>query len=342
MSVGIGAQPIVIGHRGAAGYRPEHTLESYALAARMGADLIEPDLVSTADGVLVARHENEISGTTDVAGHPELAGRRRSRTVDGRQVTGWFTEDLTAAELRTLRAVERVPHLRGDNTAYDGQFTVPTLAEILELRAQLTDELGREVGVYLETKHSTHFDSIGLGLEEPLLADLETAGLNRPGAPVFVQSFELTNLQLLDTELGALVPLVLLVTQGAPYDLAAAGDRRTYADLLTPESLSRLRSHLEGIGPDKSLVLPRQPDGSLAGPTGLVDDAHAAGLVVHPWTFRAENHFLPTDLRSGDDPSAHGDVVAEIVAHLRAGIDGFFTDHADLGVDAVQEYLRTD
>lgn len=308
----------------------------------MGADFIEPDLVSTADGVLVARHENEISGTTDVAGYPELAGRRRSRTVEGREVTGWFTEDLTAEEVRTLRAVERVPDLRHGNTAYDGRFTVPTLAEILDLRAGLTDELGREVGVYLETKHPTHFSALGLGLEQPLVADLEAAGLNRPEAPVFVQSFEPTNLRRLRADLGARVPTVLLATEGGvPYDLVAAGDPRSYADLLTPEGLHGVAAEVDAIGPDKSLVLPRRPDGTLAGPTRLVQDAHTAGLLVHPWTFRAENHFLPTDLRSGEDPTAQGDLVAEIVAHLRAGVDGFFTDHPDLGVQAVQAYLRT-
>ncbi|MDO5739509.1 MAG: glycerophosphodiester phosphodiesterase [Ornithinimicrobium sp.] len=328
-------QPIVIGHRGASGYRPEHTLASYELAARMGADCIEPDLVSTSDGILVARHENEISSTTDVIERPEFVRRRRSKTIDGREVTGWFTEDFTLEEVRSLRAIERLPGLRQQNRVFDGRYQVPTLEEIFALRARLSEELGREVGVYPETKHATHFESLGLGLEKPLVAALETAGLNRADAAVYLQSFELGSLLRLRHDLGVQVPLILLATtSGAPPDLVAAGDDRTYADLLTATSLHKLAADIDGIGPDKRLVIPWRPDGTLGDPTSLVADAHAAGLVVHPWTFRAENVFLPADYRLGGDAANWGRLTEEIESYLMAGVDGFFTDHADLGVAA--------
>ncbi len=335
-------EPLVIGHRGASGYRPEHTLASYELAARMGADCIEPDVVSTADGVLVARHENEFSGTTDVADHPEFADRETTKTIDGREITGWFTEDFTLAELKTLRAVERLPDLRQENTTFDGLFQVPTLAEVLDLRARLAKELKRDLCVYVETKHPTYFDSIGLSLEEPLAAALKKAHLDRKSAPVFVQSFELTNLQQLDDELRVKVPLVFLISTGAPFDLVSSGDPRTYADLVTAESLRELRADIEGIGPSKNLVIPLTADGTLGEATSLVQDAHAAGLVVHPYTIRAENTFLPTDLRSSDDPAAFGDLRAEIKAYLEAGIDGFFTDQPDIGVAARDAFVSGD
>lgn len=313
-------RPLVIGHRGASGYRPEHTLAAYALAARMGADCIEPDVVSTRDGVLVARHENEISSTTDVAAHPELADRRTTRVVDGRQVSGWFTEDLTLAEIRSLRAVERLPALRQASATLDGRFCVPTLSEILQLRAELSVELGREIAVYIETKHPSHFVAHGLALEEPLVADLTDAGLTGAGAPVFVQSFELAGLRRLRHRLGLTAPLVLLLEHtGEP---GLPGD----------DLLADLAQDVDALGPDKRLVIPWLEDGTLGPPTDLVPRAHAAGLLVHPWTFRAENHFLPRELRSGGGPGDHGDLVAEVSAYLRAGVDGFFTDHPDLGV----------
>ena len=331
--------PIVVGHRGASGYRPEHTLASYELAARMGADCIEPDVVSTSDGVLVARHENEISGTTDVAAHPEFADRQTTKQIDGLAVTGWFTEDFTLAELQTLRAKERLPLVRQESSTLDGRYEVPTLTEVIELRAQLSRELRRPLCVYIETKHPTYFDSIGLSLEEPLVDELNQAGLNRRGAPAYVQSFELTNLQELDNELGVKVPLVFLATTGAPYDLVSAGDPRTYADLLKRDSLRQLSRDLDGIGPAKTLVIPWEADGTLGEPTSLVDDAHDAGLVVHPYTFRAENQFLPADYRSNGVAADFGRVIDEMKAYLSAGVDGYFTDQADLGVLARDEWL---
>ncbi|GAA1167738.1 glycerophosphodiester phosphodiesterase [Ornithinimicrobium humiphilum] len=338
---------MVIGHRGACGYLPEHTLASYELAARQGADFLEPDLVATRDGVLVARHENEISTTTDVADHPELADRRTTRTVDGVEVTGWFTEDLTLAELRTLRAVERLPQLRAANVSHDGVHPVPTFAEILDLRARLGRELGREIGVYPETKHPTHFRERGLALEEPLLDALRGAGLDSEEAPVFVQSFELSNLVHLRRVLGSRARQVLLVTaeDETPWDLAhPAGPwpdapglcpaGRTYGDVLSPAGLAALRGVVEGLGPDKEMVLPWSPDGTLGPATRLVADAHAAGMVVHPWTFRAENAFLPPELRAGGDPAGHGHLRTELTAYLEAGVDGVFSDHPDLAVAA--------
>jgi glycerophosphoryl diester phosphodiesterase len=332
--------PLIIGHRGAAGYRPEHTLASYELAARMGADFIEPDLVSTKDHVLVGRHENEIGGTTDVAGHPEFASRRATKFIDGNTVTGWFTEDFTLADLKTLRAKERLPAVRQENTMYDGRFEIPTFAEILALRERLSKELHRVVGVYPETKHPTYFRSIGLNLETPLVQQVRGAGLDQANAPIFIQSFELTNLVDLRQHFGVNARLIFLTSaSGAPYDLASTGDPTTYADLTTAAGLRSISGIVNGIGPDKNQIILRNVDGTLAQPTTLVADAHAAGLKVHPYTFRAENTFLPLDYRVGTDPTAYGRAIDEQVRFLRTGIDGLFTDQSDIGVIARAEFL---
>jgi glycerophosphoryl diester phosphodiesterase len=330
--------PIVIGHRGASGYRPEHTLASYRLAIQMGADYIEPDLVSTKDGVLVARHENEIGGTTDVADHPELADRRTTKVVDGRLVTGWFTEDLTLDELKTLSARERLPQVRPANTAYDGRFEVPTLDEVLDLVASESRRQHRQIGVYPETKHPTYFASIGLSLEAPLLGALRRHGLDRPGARVFLQSFETDNLRKLRRMTR--LPLIQLIdATGAPYDLAQAGDPRPYRDLASPAGLAEIATYADGVGVSKELVLPREPEGGTGEPTALVPDAHTNGLLVHVWTLRRENRFLATNHRTGSDPNASGDAIGEVRAFLDAGVDGFFTDHPDLGVAARDDWL---
>jgi glycerophosphoryl diester phosphodiesterase len=322
------ARPLVVGHRGASGYRPEHTLASYELAARTGADYIEPDLVITKDRVLVARHEPEIGGTTDVATRPEFASRRRTVLLDGVPVTGWFTHDFTLAELKTLRAVERIPEIRPHNTLYNGLFAVPTLQEVLTLRARLSRELGREIGVFPETKHPTYFRALGLDLETPLVRTLRRNGLDRPGAKVFVQSFEAANLRALAREHRLRVPLVFLTgASGGPF-----GDSRTYAEYLTPAGLRELSTFAGGIGPEKSQIIPRRADGTLGEPTGLVAAAHAAGLQVIPYTFRAENQFLPADYRLGADPAGYGRAIDEQIAYLRTGVDGLFTDQPDIGV----------
>ncbi len=325
--------PLVIGHRGASGYRPEHTLASYELAARMGADFVEPDLVSTKDHVLIARHENEIGTTTDVSEHPEFAGRKTVKVVDGRPIEGWFTEDFTLAEIKTLRAKERLPEVRQENTIYDGRFPIPTFAEILALRARLSKELHREIGIYPETKHPTYFRSIGLPLERPLVMALRGAGLDRPKAPVFIQSFEPTNLWDLRTKFGVRARLVLLTSaSGTPYDQVGQRAPKTYAYLTSPRGLRWLARFADGIGPDKTQIIPWNPDGTLGSPTPLVDDAHRVGLLVHPYTFRAENQFLPADFRRGENPNDYGRIIDEITAYLNTGIDGFFTDQADIGV----------
>ena len=333
--------PLVIGHRGASGYRPEHTLASYELAARMGADFIEPDLVSTKDKVLVARHENEISGTTNVADHPEFAARKTTKIVDGVSALGWYTEDFTLAELKTLRAKERIPALRQENTLYDGRYEVPTFDEVLALRARLSTELDREIGVYPETKHPTYFRSIGLPLEPALVAALKHAKLNKAKAPVFVQSFELGNLVQLNATGGLRTRTVFLTSaSGAPFDLVAAKDPRTYADLITPAGLKSVAAQgIDGLGPDKSQVIPRTADNKLGTPTLLVANAHAAGLLVHPYTFRAENAFLPVDYRVGADLTAYGRAIDEQVVYLRTGIDGLFTDQPDIGVIAREDFI---
>lgn len=319
-----GDPPIVIGHRGAAGYRPEHTLAAYELAIEQGADFIELDLVSTRDGVLVARHDASLGTTTDVASRPELAELRTTKEIDGATIEGWFVEDFTLAELKTLRAVERFGALRG--TDYDGLFEIPTLDEVLDLVAAKEVETGRPIGLYIETKHPSHFDAIGLSIEEPLLAALADAGRSGPDARVFLQSFETANLK----ELAQLtdLPLVQLLGGGRPYDFVLAGDPRTYADLQTPEGLAEIAGYAAGIGPEKAMLVVRGgPDSAIVGPSPLLADAHAAGLLVHPYTFRAEPVFHFLDFP--DDP------VAEIGIYLDLGIDGFFTDNPDLGVAAV-------
>ncbi len=332
-SAGATANPLVIAHRGASGYRPEHTLAAYELAIRMGADYIEPDLVSTMDGVLVARHENEISGTTDVADRPGFADRRTAKVVDGVSLTGWFTEDFTLAELKRLRAKERIPDIRPNNTIYDGRFPIPTFQEVIDLAARY------RVGIYPETKHPTYFDSIGLSLEEPLVAALRANGLDRPDSEVFIQSFETTNLRQLNRVID--VPLVQLIGgSGAPYDLVAAGSALTYDDLVTRTGLRRIAGYADGIGPDKNRIVPRDSDGFLLEPTRLVNQAHRVGLLVHPYTFRAENTFLPADFRIGTDPERYGDIAAEYELFFSLGVDGLFADQPDIAVYA--QALATD
>jgi glycerophosphoryl diester phosphodiesterase len=323
---------LVIGHRGAAGYRPEHTIASYELAARLGADFLEPDLVSTQDGVLVARHEPEIGGTTDVARRPEFGSRRTTKTIDGRRVHGWFVEDFTLAEIRTLRAKERIPEIRAGNTRYDEHFGIPTFDEILVLAAAMSDELGRTIGVYPETKSPSYFASIGLALERPLIQALRAAGLDRPDAPVFVQSFEVSNLRALAGWLS--VPLVQLIdNHGAPFDLASRGDDRDYRDLLTPDGLAEISEYAHAIGPSKDLLIAE--DGVDTGvETGVVAAAHDEGLAVHAFTFRNENRFLPADLRSDGGPNDPGDALGEVLRFVRAGVDGLFCDHPDTAVAA--------
>lgn len=327
------ADPIVIAHRGASGYRPEHTLAAYRLAIRQGADFIEPDLVSTADGHLVARHENEIGGTTDVADRPEFADRYTTKVIDGRTISGWFTEDFTLAELKTLRARERIPDIRPDNTRYDGQEAIPTLQEVIDLVRR--EGRGR-VGIYPETKHPTYFQDIGLSLEEPLVEVLHRNGFRNPTSKIYIQSFEVANLKKLRTMTK--LPLVQLINAGGqPYDFVVAGDPRTYADLATPAGLREIAGYAQGIGPNKDLIVPRDAEGRLLEPTSLVDDAHSAGLVVHPWTFRNENVFLPADFRVGDpsDPDflrQHGDAEAELRLFFGLGVDGVFADFPDTAV----------
>lgn len=325
--------PIVIAHRGASGYRPEHTLASYQLAIRLGADYIEPDLVSTKDGVLVARHENEIAGTTDVARHPEFAQRRSTKVVNGLTVTGWFVEDFTLAELKTLRAVERLPQVRPGNTRYDGRFEVPTFDEILDLAATEGRRRGVTIGVYPETKSPTYFQQLGLPLNAPLVRSLRTHGLDRPNAPVLVQSYEMDNLRELATMTR--VPLVqLLDSESGPYDREAAGDPISYADLATPAGLRTIAGYASVVGVDKELLLPRSADGSMLAPTDLVEHAHEAGLQVHAYTLRDENRYLPAHLRLGGGPDAKGDAFSEYELLLDLGVDGFFSDYTDTAVQA--------
>ena len=300
------SRPLIIGHRGASGHRPEHTLEGYRLAAEMGADFIEPDLVSTKDGVLIARHENEIGATTDV--EVKFPARRTTRTIDGQTVSGWFTEDFTLAEIKTLRARERLPFR---SHAYDGQFAIPTFDEVIELAQRLGGELNRPIGVYPETKHPTYFRGIGLPLEEKLVASLAKHGWDRKDAPVFIQSFEPDSLRLLRGKTS--VSLIQLTSDASMLD--AAG-------------LKRIAGYADGIGPEKRLLVPIAPDGSVGAPTDLVQRAHAAGLVVHIWTIRVDKQFLPAGY--------HGRGEAEFEQFRDLGVDGIFSDFPDVAAKVLR------
>jgi glycerophosphoryl diester phosphodiesterase len=324
-----GKAPIIIAHRGASGERPEHTLASYTLAIEQGADFVEPDLVLTKDGVLVARHENAISETTDVASHPEFADRKTTKTIDGETKSDWFTEDFTLAELKTLRAKERLPQLRKANMAYDGQFEIPTFEQILTLTKTKSAETGRVIGVYPETKHPSYFASIGLPHEGALLAMLSQFGLDQIDSPVFIQSFEVGNLRAIRAKTKARL-IQLIDDKGAPADRPDL----SYAHMASASGLKDVALYADGIGPNKAMVIPRTLLGNMGEPTSLVANAHAAGLAVHPWTFRRENYFLPLSLKSGINPAGQGDLVAEIRAFIAAGVDGFFSDNVAEAVEA--------
>jgi glycerophosphoryl diester phosphodiesterase len=315
-------KPILIAHRGASGIVPEHTLAAYARAIADGADYIEPDLVMSKDGVPVIRHENEISGTTDVGARPEFAARKRTKVIDGESVTGWFAEDFTLAELKTLRARERLPQLRRESAKRDGLYPIATLAEAVALVRAEEKARGRRIGLYPETKHPAYFDSIGLSFDAPMLKVLKAGGYTRRFDPVFIQSFETANLKRLrgKTQLRL---VQLIAEDGGPAD--APG--QTYAQMATPTGYRAIARYADGVGLNKNVILPRDAAQNWLGPTQAVRDAKAAGLLVHVWTFRAENFFLPAPLRKGSDPAAYGDLAAEIARFRALGIDGLFSDH---------------
>lgn len=315
---------LVIAHRGASGERPEHTLAAYERAIDQGADYIEPDLVPTKDGVLVARHENEISGTTDVAARAEFADRRRTKEIDGRSVTGWFVEDFTLAELRTLRAKERLPGLRPANARFDGLYQVPTFAEIVALVKAKKAETGRRVGLYPELKHPTFLlEHSGIDTVDLLLRELDAAGIG-PDDPIFIQSFEVAPLERL-AQRSDYKLVQLVAADGGPAD---EPDMR-YAEMVTMEGMARIAGYADAVGADIRLVL--EADGTSS---GLVSAAHAAGLRVHAWTLRKENAFLPPPLRRGDSPGARGCPEQLWTLLARAGVDGIFTDDPAIAVAA--------
>ena len=332
-------KPLVFAHRGCSALRPEHTLGAYAKAIEDGADYIEPDLVVTRDGVLVARHENNIAGTTDVAHRPEFAARRTSKTIDGQPQDGWFVEDFSLAELKTLRAVERLGAMRRESSRYDGQFQILTFDEIIDFAAAEAAARGRVIGLVPELKHSTYHAALGLPLEDRFLATLAAHAYTRQ-APIEIQSFETANLRYLRSRLGrpAHIKLMQLVDAGAdiPADVAASGGRVTYQQMTTLAGLAEIATYADVVAPGSRAVIPLGADGRLAAPRSIVADAHRAGLLIRVWTFRPENHFLAADFRNGEDNARNAaGSIAEIRAYLAAGIDGFFTDDPALGRDAV-------
>jgi glycerophosphoryl diester phosphodiesterase len=330
--------PLVLGHRGAAGYRPEHTAGGYDLAVAMGADYIEPDLVATKDGVLVDRHEPEIGQTTDVASHPEFAGRKTTKVIDGVATTGWFTTDFTVAELKTLHAIERLPAIRQHNTLYDGLYQVPTLQDDIDQARALSRKYHRQVNLVPEIKHSTFFRSVGLPMEQRLLDVLRSNGLDNQRSGVIIQSFEVGNLQWLHEHTK--VPLMQLTSAtGAPADFVASGDPRTYADLVTPLGLRGVAQYATYLGPDRNQIIPRDATNHLTAPTSLVADAHRAGLLITPYTFRNENSFLPADFQRGSNPADYGNAIAEYLLFFEVGVDGMFTDNTDTAVLARQMWI---
>ncbi|KQU56037.1 glycerophosphodiester phosphodiesterase [Sphingomonas sp. Leaf339] len=332
--------PLVFAHRGASALRPEHTLGAYAKAIADGADFVEPDLVITRDGVLVARHENNIAETTDVAAHPQFAARRRQKTIDGEAQTGWFTEDFTLAELKTLRARERLGAVRPESRSYDGSFQIVSFDEIIDFVAAEAAARGRTVGLVPELKHSTYFAGIGLPVEDRFLAALAAHDYTRR-APISVQSFETTNLRYLHTKIVKSGNISLMQLIGAPEaqpaDVAVAGGGLTYRDMTKSQGLRDVAGYADVIGPNTRAIIPLGVDDMLGAPTSLVSDAHAVGLLVRPWTFRPENRFLAANFRNknGSDARNPEGSVAEMRRYLKTGIDGFFTDDPALGRVAV-------
>lgn len=351
-----GAKPLVVGHRGASGYRPEHTLESYKLAIEQGADFIEPDLVATKDGVLVVRHEPMLSGTTDVSTRPEFASRKTVKKIDGIETNDWFAGDFTLAEIKTLRAKQA---FADRDQSHNGKYEIPTLQEVIDLAKSESARTGRTIGIYPEIKHSTFHSAIGLAIEDKLLEQLKAAGWSEKSSPVFIQSFETANLKYLrgktQLRLVQLVDaddvdkdgnIVLAAPFDRPYDFAVVGDKRTFKDLVTAEGLKEIKTYADGVGPWKPYILagkqvvgedgkPKDLNGDgkiddqdrvLNAPTNVVKDAHAAGLIVHTWTFRSEPKRLASNYK--------GDPVAEYKAYFDLGVDGIFSDFPDHAVKA--------
>jgi glycerophosphoryl diester phosphodiesterase len=338
------ATPIVIAHRGASGYLPEHTLPAYSTAALLGADYIELDLVSTRDGQLIARHDNALDLTTNVAELPEYRDRQTEKIVDGRVIRGWFSEDFTLEEIRNLRAIERIPTVRPANTRFDGHYTVPTLKEAIAAIQALQTMLTREIGLYIELKHPTYFDGIGLPMEATLIEGLRDSGYQAAHHPVYLQSFEVENLRRLNgmTDLRL---VQLLGDSGQPFDVQAAGGSLTFDAMATADGLLEIATYADGVGPEKThFLIPRNNAGDLAleDASAFVELAHAANLEVHPYTFRAENQFLPVALRTSPDATELGSAAQELAAFLALGIDGFFTDHTDIGVAERDRHLLRD
>ena len=360
-----GAAPIVIGHRGASGYRPEHTLAAYDLAITQGANYIEPDLVMTKDGALLARHEpmlarvdlnadgairydsagmpvlNRTDTSTNVWELPQYASRLTVKTLDGVKVGGWWAEDFTAAEVRAdVRAQERLRDLRTGNNSFNNLYTIPTLQEVIDLAKNRSTELGRPIGIYPETKHPTYFKAHAaanglMSMEDRLVQTLHASYGNAATAPVYIQSFEVSNLQYMASRTQIRI-VQLLNGSGRPYDFIAGGDPRSYADLATAVGLDFINDYAKGVGANTNLMIPLV-GGRLGTATTLVSDAHAAGLEIHGWTFRAENAFLPNEFDLGTDPATFGNMAGQVQAFLALGMDGFFTDQPDLGVSAVPE-----
>ncbi|TFC87923.1 glycerophosphodiester phosphodiesterase [Cryobacterium sinapicolor] len=337
-------QPIVIGHRGASGYRPEHTRSAYELAVALGADAVEPDIVATRDGVLVVRHENEIGATTDVAAHPEFAGRRTSKVIDGIRLTGWFTEDFTWAELRTLRARERLPEVRKASATFDDRFPLLRLRDVFKLMDRLSGRARRPIGVVAELKHATYFESIGLPLDELFTAEVNDAGWNAGDGRLTIESFERS---LLDKVYARGIygkRIFLLEARGKPYDeVALLGPKAPhYADYLSDTGLYGLSGKVDGISVPKSLILATDADGHVSGASDLVDAAHAADLEIYCWTLRPENRYLAKTFRRGRLRADFGDWQAEFRTILGTGIDGVFADHPDLAVLVRDELAAED
>ncbi|AUM28845.1 glycerophosphodiester phosphodiesterase [Acinetobacter pittii] len=340
---------LVVGHRGASALRPEHTLASYQKAIDDGADFIEPDLVSTKDGVLVTRHENEIGGTTNVSTLSQFADRKTTKNIDGKDLTGWFTEDFTLSELQQLKARERIPEFRPANTAYNDLYPVPTLEQVIELAEANYKKTGKIIGLYIETKHPTYFKNQKLAMEDTLLKTLAKYEYTRDIAPVYLQSFEVSNLKYLKDQLDlhktikhAQIIQLYDAKTSQPADFLESSETKTYADLATAQGLKDVAKYANGVGPSKGYILNFNDNGSVQ-TTSFITDAHTAGLKVHPYTFRPENNYLPTPLKCSQDKPAErcpSGALKEFEAYFKAGVDGVFTDDPALGREAVINFEK--